>query len=81
MARRTRSEYKDNSARHQESTDVRMKEHREIEKDAERLNTRLSDQTFISKAPQAVVDKERARLQTALDKLTRLRQELTQLTQ
>ncbi len=39
-----------------------------------RLEARLSDQDFLSKAPQAVTDKERQRLAQAKDKLERLKQ-------
>ncbi len=42
----------------------------------ERLTARLGDNAFISKAPQAVVDKERARLEEAKDKLARLKEQL-----
>jgi valyl-tRNA synthetase len=46
----------------------------------ERLEQRLKDEAFLSKAPTHVVDKERERLQSYNDKVTRLEQELTQLT-
>jgi valyl-tRNA synthetase len=48
-------------------------------KEIERLEQRLKDAAFISKAPAAVVDKEQDKLQGFKDKLIRLRQELTQL--
>jgi len=44
-----------------------------------RLGERLKDAAFVSKAPAAVVDKERDKLQACEDKFKRLRQELTQL--
>jgi valyl-tRNA synthetase len=45
----------------------------------DRLEQRLKDKAFLSKAPAAVVDKERGKLQGYKDKLLRLKQELTQL--
>jgi valyl-tRNA synthetase len=50
-----------------------------LEKEIDRLEQRLKDKAFLSKAPAAVVDKERSKLQGFKDKLLRLRQELTQL--
>jgi len=44
-----------------------------------RLEQRLRDATFTSRAPAAVVEKERSKLQGCEDKLLRLRQELSQL--
>jgi len=52
-----------------------------IGSDIARLESRLNDAAFTSKAPAAVVEKERGRLQSQRDKLTRLNQELSQLTQ
>ena len=49
------------------------------DREIERLEQRLRDAAFISKAPAAVVDKERGKLQAGKDKLVRLRQELKQL--
>jgi valyl-tRNA synthetase len=49
-----------------------------VEKEVVRLEQRLKDTTFVAKAPPAVVDKERGKLQAYKDKLVRLRQELTQ---
>ncbi len=45
----------------------------------DRLEQRLKDTAFVSRAPAAVVDKERARLESHKDKLSRLEQELDQL--
>jgi len=45
----------------------------------DRLEQRLKDKAFVSKAPAAVVDKEREKLQSFKDKLLRLKQELSQL--
>jgi valyl-tRNA synthetase len=45
----------------------------------ERLEQRLKDQAFLSKAPAHVVEKERERLQSYNDKVARLEQELAQL--
>jgi valyl-tRNA synthetase len=50
-----------------------------LEKEIDRLEQRLKDAAFVSKAPAAVVDKERDRLQGYKDKLLRLKQELAQL--
>jgi valyl-tRNA synthetase len=47
--------------------------------DIDRLQRRLEDNTFITKAPAAVVEKERSRLRAYEDKLSRLEQELKQL--
>ncbi|MDD5083021.1 MAG: class I tRNA ligase family protein, partial [Dehalococcoidales bacterium] len=44
-----------------------------------RLQARLDDSAFLTKAPAAVVDKERQRLATVRDKLARLRQQLGRL--
>ena len=44
-----------------------------------RLEQRLKDAAFVSKAPAAVVEKERGKLEDHKDKLVRLQQELTQL--
>jgi len=44
-----------------------------------RLEERLKDSAFVSKAPAAVVEKERGKLQSCKDKLMRLKQELAQL--
>ncbi|OGN91051.1 MAG: valine--tRNA ligase [Chloroflexi bacterium RBG_13_48_17] len=50
-----------------------------IEREIDRLEQRLKDTAFVAKAPAAVVDKERGKLQGFKDKLARLRQELAQL--
>ncbi|MBI2831199.1 MAG: class I tRNA ligase family protein, partial [Chloroflexi bacterium] len=42
----------------------------------EQLEARLKDESFLSKAPAAVVEKERNKLATAMDTLERLRQQL-----
>ncbi len=49
------------------------------QREIERLEHRLKDAAFISKAPEAVVEKERNRLLSYKDKLQRLEQELAQL--
>jgi valyl-tRNA synthetase len=49
--------------------------HREIE----RLGSRLQDNSFLSKAPEAVVNKEKDRLQSYKDKVNRLEKELSLL--
>jgi valyl-tRNA synthetase len=50
-----------------------------VDKEIDRLEQRLKDTAFVAKAPAAVVDKERGKLQGFKDKLLRLRQELAQL--
>jgi len=50
-----------------------------VEKEIDRLEQRLKDAAFVAKAPAAVVDKERGKLQGFKDKLRRLKQELAQL--
>jgi len=55
---------------------------KEIEKtsaEASRLETRLKDESFLSKAPKAVVEKEREKLYTLNDKLEKLQQQSTRL--
>ena len=44
-----------------------------------RLETRLNDKAFLSKAPAAVIDKERQKLYTLTDKLERLKQQTLKL--
>jgi len=54
--------------------------HKEIEQnqtEVARLQARLGDQTFLAKAPAAVIDKERDKLALREDKLERLNQQLT----
>lgn len=50
-----------------------------LEQEIGRLEQQLRDSSFTSKAPAAIVDKERDKLQGYKDKLLRLKQELTQL--
>ena len=52
---------------------------KEIEKsqiEVAQLEGRLDDEAFFTKAPAAVVDKERQKLYTLIDKLERLRQQI-----
>ncbi len=44
-----------------------------------RLEARLNDKAFLSKAPAAVIDKERQKLHTLTDKLKRLEQQIPEL--
>jgi valyl-tRNA synthetase len=46
---------------------------------ADRLDARLKDSQFLTRAPAAIVDKERSSLSSIQDKLVRLRQELSRL--
>ena len=61
-------------------------ERKRLEKEAEssqaeaaRLEARLADQAFLSKAPPAVVEKERQRLFDIKDRLARLKEQLVKL--
>jgi len=56
-----------------------QKEIEETQVEVSRLEARLKDKAFLSKAPPAVVDKERQKLATGKDKLKRLRQSLNKL--
>jgi len=55
------------------------KEINNIKGEITRLDERLKDSAFTSKAPAAVVEKETNKLHTYRDKLSRLEQELAQL--
>ena len=50
-----------------------------LNREIERLDGRLKDNNFLSKAPEAVVNKEREKLQSYRDKLQRLEKEIAQL--
>jgi len=52
------------------------KEIEQTKAEISRLESRLSDQAFLSKAPAAVVDKERQKLHTLADRLERLKQQI-----
>ena len=56
-----------------------QKEIEQNEKEMVRLDARLKDDQFLTRAPAAVVEKEKAKLSTIDDKLARLRQELDRL--
>jgi len=49
-----------------------------IQSETNRLENRLNDKLFVSRAPSAVVEKERGKLEAVKDKLQRLQQELSQ---
>ena len=55
------------------------KEIEQNQAEAGRLEARLNNRDFLTKAPAAVVDKEREKLGVLKDKLERLQQELTRL--
>jgi valyl-tRNA synthetase len=60
----------------------RKRLHKEVEQaraEIARLEVRLKDEAFLTKAPVAVIDKERARLAANKNKLERLKQQLTRL--
>jgi valyl-tRNA synthetase len=55
---------------------------KEIDQDqteVSRLEVRLADSQFLTRAPAAIVEKERAKLASIKDKLLRLRQEVARL--
>ena len=53
-----------------------QKEIEQNQTEVARLQARLSDQAFLTKAPAAVIDKERDKLAIKQDKLERLKQQL-----
>jgi valyl-tRNA synthetase len=57
----------------------RQQEIEESQNEVARLAARLKDKAFLSKAPAAVVNKERQKLATSKDKLERLKQGLDKL--
>jgi valyl-tRNA synthetase len=56
-----------------------MKELTEAEKEQARLETHLKDEVFLSRAPTAVVEKEKARLEAVLAKQDKLKEHLKRL--
>ena len=56
-----------------------QKEIEQSQAEVTRLEVRLNDRAFLTKAPVAVVDKERDKLDVVKDKLERLKQQLTRL--
>jgi len=56
-----------------------QKEIAQTQAEAARLKARLKDNAFLSKAPAAVIDKERQKLVTISDKLERLKQQILKL--
>jgi valyl-tRNA synthetase len=56
-----------------------QKEMEQNEAEASRLEVRLKDRHFLTRAPEAVVEKERNKLAVVKDKLKRLKQELARL--
>ena len=52
-----------------------QKEIEQSQAEVDRLETRLKDQAFLTKAPAAVVEKERQKLYTLTDKLEKLKQQ------
>lgn len=53
-----------------------QKEIEQSQSEIERLETRLNDQGFLSKAPGVVIEKERQKLYTLMDKLGRLKEQI-----
>jgi valyl-tRNA synthetase len=56
-----------------------QKELAQVEAEVGRLESRLRDQAFLTKAPAAVIEKERQKLYTLNDKLEKLRQQSSRL--
>jgi valyl-tRNA synthetase len=56
-----------------------QKELEQVETEVGRLESRLQDQAFLTKAPAAVIEKERQKLYTLNDKLEKLRQQSSRL--
>jgi valyl-tRNA synthetase len=50
-----------------------------LEKDADRTRGKLSNEKFVSKAPEAVINKEKAKLADAESALTKLAEQMTQI--
>ena len=48
-----------------------------VQSEVTRLEARLKDEAFLTKAPEAVVAKERQKLYTLSDKLEKLKQQIT----
>jgi valyl-tRNA synthetase len=60
----------------------RMRLQKEIDRsqaEMERLKTRLDNKEFLAKAPEGVIDKERQKLYTLIDRLERLKEQLSKL--
>jgi valyl-tRNA synthetase len=55
------------------------KEMEVLDREINRLSGRLADSQFTSKAPPAVIDKEKSRLKEYEDKVARMKAELKQL--
>ena len=53
-----------------------QKEIEQSQAEITRLETRLKDKAFLTKAPAAVIDKERHKLYSLTDKLERLKQQI-----
>ncbi len=56
-----------------------QKELEQVQGEVARLETRLKDRAFLTKAPEAVIDKERQKLYTLNDKLGKLKQQSSRL--
>jgi valyl-tRNA synthetase len=60
----------------------RMRLQKEIDQcqaEMERLKVRLDNQEFLAKAPESVIDKERQKLYTVIDRLERLKEQISKL--
>ena len=55
------------------------KELKQTKTEADRLEARLKDKAFLTKAPEAVIEKERQKLYTLNDKLEKLKQHSSRL--
>ena len=49
-----------------------MKSRQDLERDLEKLRSRLSDERFVANAPEHIVDEQRARIEAADEELSRL---------
>ena len=56
-----------------------QKETDKIQNEVTRLGTRLQDETFLTKAPAAVIEKEKQKLYTLKDRLEKLKQQSSRL--
>ena len=60
-------------------TTMLQKETDKIQNEVTRLETRLKDETFLTKAPAAVIEKEKQKLYTLKDRLEKLKQQSSRL--
>ena len=56
-----------------------QKEEKKLEGELKRVNGMLNNEKFISKAPQAKIDEEKAKLEKYTDMMNQVKERLTQL--